>query len=189
MKRREGFVSNSSSSSFIIRLHPDVKTLEDFIKFPMHVDDEDWNTLYVKRRVTNYSGKCNEYNMFRVYEQIWNDIQNHFVTCDYAYEFGKDYLRNAKFYERYTLSNQLRQKLTDDGYGHSNVENIIKLLEEINSDEIECEMDNFCRNEDKSRYAIVNYSDNDGWWWTLMEHGEHWNIPVEIGAIIAISEH
>ncbi|MEI6125586.1 MAG: hypothetical protein WCQ99_03445 [Pseudomonadota bacterium] len=53
MKIRKGFVSNSSSSSFIINIHSAVKNVDDFIKtfndfLAEHIENKSWQDGFVQ---------------------------------------------------------------------------------------------------------------------------------------------
>jgi hypothetical protein len=52
MKIRNGFVSNSSSSSFIIRAEGNLSTVKDVAKYIMESVENQWNFQYIEERKT-----------------------------------------------------------------------------------------------------------------------------------------
>ena len=80
MKQRTGFVSNSSSSSFIIRIPKDVDTFEEFLSRVMFVHESEWHLLYPQHK----TWRGYKYNLIRIYETIWEGVQNHMVPMHRA---------------------------------------------------------------------------------------------------------
>ena len=87
MKQRSGFVSNSSSSSFIIRIPKSVDTFEEFLKCVMFVHESEWHLLYPQHKT--WSGY--KYNLIRIYETIWEDVQHHMVSMAEAKKFAVEH--------------------------------------------------------------------------------------------------
>lgn len=113
MKIRKGFVTNSSSSSFILGFKKDESIYHEIeASFPS----------YIKSSCIG---------------QIVDDIDNNMVTLEqaaeeYAHYHGDYYNKNDKFYKFYN-----------------------KFIEE---------------NKKYDRFSIIEVSDNDGEFWSLVEH-------------------
>ena len=194
MKIRNGFVSNSSSSSFILMFR-EIPTDIDELKSLMFDDsdefvyDDNYDNTYSKRQIcesvlsdmesTNYNsnniielieeevGKFNEYNI-REWEKI--------VSPYYSSEYNdiKD-----KIIECENESNRLmptytqRREMGEDLWRikWNNIYNIKRREMEIQSDRMYNLLEKVFREHyNDCKFNTVEYSDNDGSYGSFMEH-------------------
>jgi hypothetical protein len=184
MKIRNGFVSNSSSSSFVVGFDLDCHTFEEFCKnvsfFGRDLDTpvENYDT-YIDKPVTYR--EC--------LKKLWDDLQikgpcvNENKLEKWFMEYTKHgfstpetgfYFNEYQFVETcYALGNIANE------YPPEKRENIVKKLEKIgrgwNTIVAKALMHEMLERYSGNLY-FISYSDDDGDMQSLMEHGDFWNI-------------
>lgn len=166
MKIRSGFVSNSSSSSFIVSFPETPDSKEKLAEmmgdcsalgFGTTIPAEEvvknvWNDIE-KKTPNTYNN-----NSFIQYMEI-NDIDNDYDFDIYRAILGEDFCENIreKIYRD--------EDVTFDDIIKSVTENLTKLKEGMG--------------EEKTTYKFT-YADEDGSYWSAMEHGDIFrNVPHE----------
>lgn len=169
MKIRNGFVSNSSSSSFVVIFPREPKSAEDvknilFDKGQIMFD----NPYYDEEYDTNIG-----YTVEQISETVWNDIQNQTKN---DFKKAKDYLTSgtiygydAPDYHKYDHIKDWHKKMEVynaemNKYAEKKMKemfNIRKLkLQKINNEPV----------NDIIMYCF-NYADEDGSYFSTLEHG------------------
>lgn len=163
MKIRNGFVSNSSSSSFVVVFPTEPKSVEDVKKYLFKEDQQYFLNPY----------DDDNYTVGQVAETVWNDIcsqeKNKFKDIISEISSGSLDVADAPDYNDFyhiTDWNQ-RWKAYDDACEKhakkiaNKMFNLRKMkLKKINGEEITEAM------------YIFEYSDNDGSYFSSLEHGD-----------------
>lgn len=189
MKIRNGFVSNSSSSSFIIILPHEPKSREE-----LH-----------KMLFTDYQKIISKYDMSAsvddMSKQIWNDLSSedsiptkekieslfkhlyyiHSMEMDDSYiglreEISDDVFVDKDLYYKYLgLSRAERtiwNKYFCEAYKAPEYKKIEEKIEELENKIFEEDYEGFMNKYKDKFIRIVEYSDNDGELGVVMEHGD-----------------
>jgi hypothetical protein len=200
MKIRNGFISNSSSSSFIVGIPNKCATFNDFLEIGLATydwDDENKKdiALYLDEPVENWETHSDICKTNRdCLEQLWDDlgIKGNKISIDEMIELMDDFCPETsyssiyyeyQFIDTYCLPHNISNTYRDL-YGDKNAEKVRKKLEKIGGEwnhivgeAMVRDLSQFC-----NMYAII-YSDNDGE--GLMEHGAFWKYVYHI----KISQH
>jgi hypothetical protein len=187
MKIRNGFVSNSSSSSFLVGILPECITIDDFLQKGLidltreceitreHLDDpvKDWKTYSeemltnrdcIKRLWESVLSSNNKADLLECISDITNGCVPESTFFRYDYQFVDTICMS------HNISNTYREI-----YGDKIVKKIEKNLERYgdgwNSIVGEALIRDFFAYFDNNVYEI-NYSDHDC---ALMEHGAFWD--------------
>lgn len=153
MKIRKGFVSNSSSSSFLVAFKPEeIKTIDTLKK-----------TLFGENET--HEG----YDTYKITETVWNDIQKQKGTNAAKFnetilaciEVGGDPdLIMKKFYS------YLNQDKDDDWEKYWEIYDVIEVMQSDDTRDMELLKKN---NPDDEIYTFT-YADEDGEYGSMMEH-------------------
>lgn len=178
MKIRNGFVSNSSSSSFIIALPKNgCKTLGQ-LQDLLFENDTQYVNIYADLFRGEYNEECRIYGwpVSEVAGIVLGDIQNSVCYTSKDVEilsdiYSQGYTDEYKLAEEMTCRDlkvdrnyvyRLSQK-EQDLFWEKEKEYILALSKET--------VGNFIENHKNSCFYVVEYSDNDGELATAMEHG------------------
>jgi hypothetical protein len=189
MKIRNGFVSNSSSSSFLIFIDACINDINDFIKMceehTSHLDDGKW----MDKLTCNYfedDASVKSLTNREALEKLWfnlydsNHIANkeswlgrNFRYCN-PYQVGGYELE--RYCEEYNTPQEIAEWMTDNDEDYEKLKNkLTKMAEYWNRLLSETKFKSFFSLENVGRIYEISYSDNDGNISTQMEHGGFWS--------------
>ena len=161
MKIRNGFVSNSSSSSFIIGVPKDVAEDKAKLKKYLFGNNEVYPNPYIWDSDDIYSWPAEE-----VTNIVFDDIHKE-GPIDHdrmVEEYSDGYTPTFEQSER-----EVRQSM---GIGrHDWSDGMFKKIAELNEQKSKEVVDQFIQDNANCQFYVVNYSDNDGVLSTAMEHG------------------
>lgn len=191
MKTRNGFVSNSSSSSFIVGIDPECKTFEEWCEKGIF----NWEGLFKNDGTKiNLDDQEPEYTAtyHKCLKYIWDDIHEK-KPCElnkiekYLVERTKSGTQPDTSIFTYTFVDTFCDP-HNHGYNFEDNERekVIKKMESAGRTWNTLMVQSPVR-EMNEQYLLykISYSDNDGEFMNQMEHGDHWKmIPC-----IIISEH
>jgi len=153
MKIKKDFITNSSSSSFIVAWDKEIKCFEDVYKFipniekAMAVLQDSKNQTPLKTDILNYSNTIK-----RIHSVIRSGTFDGYLSLSYD-----DIIKNDDYRKRYKLWKCIREE---------NRKISLKLAKQFVKENI-----------DKVFY-IFHYSDNNGEFWSQMEHdGIFYELP------------
>jgi len=159
MKIRNGFISNSSSSSFILffdklpetkeELHTilfgkEIRPMDDYNPYKSDINADRWTTMDMAETV--FSDLHGEESIITKYSDIWLDLAAQELNDEKVYD---------KIMDDDLSSNQLKWKRYDD--------EIKKRKNSLVKD--------FKKDIKKGRLYYVSYADEDGSYFCIMEHG------------------
>lgn len=165
MKYRSGFVSNSSSSSFLIPLGSMPDDIEA-LKKQLFGDGE-------KEVLEHWDGSCNVLFYCSVAETIFNDFRH---VCKAANAEVYQEMFNAFWIETYKGIG--RYRIAANWETHNKISEIAKKRT----------IEAFKKSLKKypQGYKIISYSDNDGWYFSYIEQRVPW---YKIDGCIVVSHH
>jgi hypothetical protein len=156
MKIRSGFVSNSSSSSFIIGFKEMPKNfceLKDLM-FGEYAE----RTFYYEEA----------YDVFDVARVVFEDLKAPVTKDDLIREVASGWVNGiAEDYDDELISNSEFQKWTND-----EKQDYWKKREDKREKQAAEYVDNFLKGKEDLTFFIVEYSDNSGQQEAMMEHGD-----------------
>ena len=189
MKIRNGFVSNSSSSSFILKFDKLPESVEEVREllygenpplFATFWSDDAVSTKKVAeilfRDIEGYS----KGNGIMDVDDVVRGVKDELYFSEYSGEEGRDFVVGTEFIEEFdVLLNKVIQKdkdfnkirYQDSGNRMTNWEKHHKELEEMSKPLVDIiEKCIRMKYNDDSKYIEVEYSDNDGQIFSYMEH-------------------
>lgn len=191
MKVRNGFVSNSSSSSYIVGIPFECVTFDSFIEkglsqYEWDIQNFEEKASYLDEPVGNWETHSEICKTNRdCIRQLWDDIglKGSKVTIDEMIEMIDGFVPETNFYmyqfiDNYTLPHNIAT-VYSSLYGQETSDKMRKKLEKmadewnhIVGEALIREISEYC-----NTYAII-YSDNDGE--GLMEHGDFWKYVLHV---------
>jgi len=156
MKIRNGFVSNSSSSSFIVAFQKKPESTEETLKM-----------LGLDEHVSCFGNAIHGFEAAnRVYEDILDEESN--LTDEEAIEL----LSNEVYWEASEKYEKEHGKLSWDESNPDNRQERWDTIDKICKEKAKVMWENFKKQNKNSLFYQFCYSDNDGTLYTVMEHGE-----------------
>lgn len=190
MKCRNGFVSNSSSSSFIVGIDKDCKTFEEWCEEGLF----NWEGLFINDAKINLDNAEPDYPITyrECLKRIWDDV--HLKNpCElnkvekYLAGYTKGGMQPDTSMCTYTFVDAFCE-LHNHGYNFEDGERekVIKKMETTGRTWNTLMVQSLVR-EMNERFILyrISYSDNDGEFMNQMEHGDHWKMV----PCIVISNH
>jgi hypothetical protein len=155
MKIRNGFVSNSSSSSFILALDKKPETVEELQEMLLKGDE----FLQHPYEDIRYSAR-------QVAEQVFKDLSEETPLTEEQVvdEFGRGYIPGVDAFE---LARQIKREFASEKRDEYDWD----LIREIREKEAQKAAENFKKQTPEKQYFKVEYSDNDGDFHCALEHG------------------
>lgn len=182
MKCRNGFVSNSSSSSFIVGIDTECKTFEEWCEKGIF----NWEGLFThdETKINLDSQEPDSPNTYReCLKRIWDDVHSK-KPCElnkvekYLVEYTKGGTQPDTSMFTYTFVDTCCDP-HNHGYNfeEGERENVIKKMESAGRIWNTLMVQSLIR-EMSERYTLyrISYSDNDGEFMNQMEHGGHWKM-------------
>lgn len=186
MKVRNGFVSNSSSSSFLVGIEPECKTFDDFILKGLEgfVVDESGDISILEKVIDTEVPDCKCYNNGKsvtyreCFRRLWDDLMHSnykadVETCKQYMEYDTpvtnigDEFRFVSIYDAHNICNSF----SDPSDRKKFEKRLAKIGTEWNLIVGEALTRRLLEEFDHNVYEIT-YSDNEGY--ALMEHGDFW---------------
>jgi hypothetical protein len=179
MKIRNGFVSNSSSSSFIIAVPKDVHSLHDFHKLMFQEQ-----TMFVNPFCNEHSTPC--WDSYVISQIVWREVsewddKNKLELVDEYCQGWTDESEQAeqKAAAEFGLSGctcgGCLRDFYDSGVDRRKIwDRASAIYRELATERVNA----FVADNPDCKFYVVEYSDNDGELWSAMEHGDTFiNIP------------
>jgi len=162
MKVRNGFVSNSSSSSFLVV----------FDKMPEDVYEV--HRLLFPNGAETVCPYDYEIQSHRVAEEVWNDIESQKKELPYSKEFVHDEFSNTAYTQvRKEFFAEQQQVYSLKGKERTNFSEELWKKKDARHEELQKEMsEKFLKEHDGKVILYFTYSDNDGPFYSALEHGE-----------------
>ena len=191
MKIRNGFVSNSSSASFLIFIDACINDINDFIKMceenTSHLDEGKW----MDKLTCDYFEDDKEIKSLtnrESLEMLWFDLHgsNHIANKESWLGSCKNYrycnpyrvggYELEKYCEEYNTPREIAEWMTnnDEDYEKMKIK-LEKMAAYWNRLLSETKFKSFFSLESAGKIYQISYSDNDGSISTQMEHGEFWS--------------
>ena len=178
MKKRMGFVSNSSSSSFLIFVDKKPESAEETQKLFLG-DDEQYLDPYYDPSSSYFANRTPAYPAEEIGKYIYTDLENQkpLTPEGVAEELSQGYLPDDNPREYYTLGDEHVKKV--QGVTQPEYESFKNEKGDIDWEAYQKERDSFSKkvadiivkkNEGKEIYRLT-YSDEEGGQECAMEHG------------------
>jgi hypothetical protein len=186
MKVRSGFVSNSSSSSFIVGIDPECKTFEEWCENGLFIWEGLFNGDNTKVNLDDHEEK--KYSDYKLtyrecLKRVWDDV--HLKEPCELNKVEKYLISHTKGGTQPDTS-MFMYKFVDtccDPHNHgynfeeSEREKIIKKMESAGRTWNTLTVQSLIREmNDGYTLYMISYSDNDGEFMNQMEHGDHWKM-------------
>jgi hypothetical protein len=164
MKIRNGFVSNSSSSSFLVV----------FDKLPE--DALDVHRLLFGPEPSTVSVYDNAAKTIDVAQQVWEDIKEQLDKLPYSKEFVFEEFENEAYIRAYNEFEPRRNALYRAGKNYNEVARLLEDEEEARRNQLQKELsDVFLQRSEGKVILSFTYSDKKGEFEALLEHGDIFN--------------
>ncbi|MFA5247866.1 MAG: hypothetical protein WC415_01280 [Patescibacteria group bacterium] len=186
MKTRTGFVSNSSSSSFIVGIDKDCKTFEDWCEnglfnWKTELIEGDGTSINLDNIEDKYSECLKTYR--ECLKRIWDDAHLK-KPCElnkvekYLTSHTKDGTQPDTSMFTYTFVDTFCEPHNHgNNFGDAEREKIIKKMETAGRTWNTLIVQSLVREmADQYDLYMISYSDNDGEFMNQMEHGDHWKM-------------
>lgn len=154
MKIRNGFVSNSSSSSFVVAFPKKPESVEEVHKM-----------LFGQTEPRAFTCYGDEVNTSRIAQQVFSDVKE--ATVEEMRESLADGWFNGRIDDWEKTEHLDFRNPEERGVIQTIWKDYNKANDKIASDIIE----DFRKNNKGSFFIVVNYGDDDGHFFSIMEHG------------------
>jgi hypothetical protein len=184
MKTRSGFVSNSSSSSFIVGIDPECKTFEEWCEKGLFNWEGLFNNENTKVNLDDHESESDT-TYRECLKRVWDDIHSP-TTKPCELNKVEKYLVSYTKGGTQPDTSMFAYKFVDtccDPHNHGynfeddEREKVIKKMVSAGKTWNTLTVQSLIR-EMNDRYTLymISYSDNDGEYMNQMEHGDHWKM-------------
>ena len=166
MKIRTGFVSNSSSSSFVVAFPHNPKSVADLKQ--MMFGKQEWHYAGI------YGSKNSDVSTQQIAESVFADIKRK-ATKKQVYEsirngWFKPYIIPEMFPGHHMSETSHLSFQNEDE--RKEIQRIWKEDEEINDKRANAIADGFVRAYDDKYIVVLSYCDEEGGWQSILEHSD-----------------
>ncbi|MFA5745625.1 MAG: hypothetical protein WCX79_00280 [Candidatus Paceibacterota bacterium] len=182
MKTRSGFVSNSSSSSFIVGIDPECKTFEEWCEKGLF----NWEGLFTRDETKidlNITEPNYPYTYRECLKRVWDDVHlKELCELNKVEKYLVSYTKGGTQPDTSMFTYKFVDTCCDPhnhGYNFEpdEREKVIKKMKSAGRTWNTLMVQSLVREMDE-RFILydISYSDNDGDFMCQMEHGDHWKM-------------
>jgi len=171
MKIRNGFVSNSSASSFVVALNKKPSSVKE-LKQILFGDDEKYSYPFEDQNHADYEDEI--WGTMNVASIVFNDMKKKATKKEIFEVIRNGWFNDYPEFDYYAYS-AIKEEEKDPEKALKLQQEFIKKLELETDKAAKKIMDRFLETHSEKVFYIVSYSDNDGELMCAMEHGNLFN--------------